>query len=154
MQALAAESRALKHPLLSSDTDQTLLQDPAKLAAARRQLDGRAVKLVPDERWVAGCSCWPWETPFHAAPAELIRVICDSESAGFTHVYLHMFYTHFTHIYFSPGTLASHCYCRLTWNGNSNGHINNMFTVSIFIPVATLQKSSAACNSCQPPPVM
>eukprot|EP00775_Hariotina_reticulata_P011747 gene11747-11893_t len=50
MQALAAEAKKLIYPLVSCDTDQLLLQDPAKLAAACRQLDGRAVKLLPDDR--------------------------------------------------------------------------------------------------------
>ncbi|KAF8056228.1 ttc30a [Scenedesmus sp. PABB004] len=50
MQALAAEPKALRAPLALGDGDAALLADAAKLAAAARQLEGRAVKLLPDER--------------------------------------------------------------------------------------------------------
>lgn len=50
MQALQQEPKSLKAPLSLADSDAGLLADPSKLAAAARQLEGRAVKLLPDER--------------------------------------------------------------------------------------------------------
>jgi hypothetical protein len=52
MSALRQEAASGLPACLSaaSDTDASLLADPAKLAAASRRLDGRAVKLLPDER--------------------------------------------------------------------------------------------------------
>jgi hypothetical protein len=50
MHALTAEAKSLAAPLQSTDSDAALLADRAKLAAAARQLDGRQVKLLPDER--------------------------------------------------------------------------------------------------------
>lgn len=50
MQVLATEPRSLAPPLLLADSDASLAAEPAKLAAAARQLDGRPVKLLPDER--------------------------------------------------------------------------------------------------------
>lgn len=52
MQALQQDAKALVAPLSTTTTDAELLSDPGKLRAAARQLDGRAVKLLPDERWV------------------------------------------------------------------------------------------------------
>lgn len=57
MAALTAEPKSLTAPLQLSDTDAALLADRAKLAAAARQLEGRQVKLLPDERWDC-CCCW------------------------------------------------------------------------------------------------
>lgn len=50
MQALMAEAKWLAAPLQRTDNDAALLEDRSKLAAAARQLDGRQVKLLPDER--------------------------------------------------------------------------------------------------------
>lgn len=49
-QALQQDVKSLKAPLTPQDSDADLLADTTKLAAAGRQLDGRAVKLLPDER--------------------------------------------------------------------------------------------------------
>ena len=54
MQALCSDAKSIGLPLQSSDTTESLLADPVKVAAAARQLDGRAVKLLPDERCVLG----------------------------------------------------------------------------------------------------
>jgi hypothetical protein len=48
--ALQQDVRCLRAPLCPSDTDAALLADSSKLAAAARQLEGRAVKLLPGER--------------------------------------------------------------------------------------------------------
>jgi len=50
MQALQQEPKSLRAPLSLSDTDADLLADSGKLSSAARQLEGRAVKLLPDER--------------------------------------------------------------------------------------------------------
>jgi hypothetical protein len=50
MQALTAEAKSLSAPLQLKDNDAALLADRSKLAAAARRLDGRQVKLLPDER--------------------------------------------------------------------------------------------------------
>jgi hypothetical protein len=50
MHALTAEAKSLTAPLQPTDNDAALLADRSKLAAAARQLDGRQVKLLPDER--------------------------------------------------------------------------------------------------------
>lgn len=50
MQALMAEAKSLAAPPQRTDNDAALLEDRSKLAAAARQLDGRQVKLLPDER--------------------------------------------------------------------------------------------------------
>jgi hypothetical protein len=50
MQALTAEAKLLIAPLQLTDDDAALLADRSKLAAAARRLDGRQVKLLPDER--------------------------------------------------------------------------------------------------------
>jgi hypothetical protein len=49
-QALQQDVKSLKAPITPDDSDAGLLSDPSKLAAAARQLEGRAVKLLPDER--------------------------------------------------------------------------------------------------------
>lgn len=50
-QVLQQDAKSLEAPLTLSDSDTDLLSDPSKLAAAARQLDGRPVKLLPDDRW-------------------------------------------------------------------------------------------------------
>jgi hypothetical protein len=50
MQALTAEAKSLSALLQLTDNDAALLADRSKLAAAARRLDGRQVKLLPDER--------------------------------------------------------------------------------------------------------
>jgi hypothetical protein len=55
MHALCQEGVSSLPPgLLPSDSDASLLSEPARLAAAARKLDGRAVKLLPGERCAAG----------------------------------------------------------------------------------------------------
>ena len=47
--ALAQERGPLPAPLAAGDRDTAVVADPAKLRAACRLLEGRPVKLLPDE---------------------------------------------------------------------------------------------------------
>lgn len=50
------------------DLDTDLLSDASKLAAATRQLDGRPIKLLPDDRWGVLANACP-DMPCHMACA-------------------------------------------------------------------------------------
>ncbi|WIA22248.1 hypothetical protein OEZ85_004573 [Tetradesmus obliquus] len=72
MQALMAEAKWLAAPLQRTDNDAALLEDRSKLAAAARQLDGRQVKLLPDERVAFIKSLQPCP-----ADAAVLQQLCD-----------------------------------------------------------------------------
>jgi hypothetical protein len=50
MQSLLADGVLLPAPLMSTDTDTSIVQDPLKLRAMNKKLQGKPCRLLPDER--------------------------------------------------------------------------------------------------------